>query len=121
MVPLAAVLLVHNQAAAQSLVGSLRQALPPGVERNILAVAEIEGGASPAVAAARARSVLGSQDWSDAKAKSLARGLQVAGEVGFGFNMVGMRPELRCSFECTPVMLPKLKRATELKSLARRR
>ena len=121
MVPLAAVLLVHNQAAAQSLVGSLRQALPPGVERNILAVAEIEGGAPPAVAAARARSVLGSQDWSDAKAKSLARGLQVAGEVGFGFNMVGMRPELRCSFECTPVMLPKLKRATELKSLARRR
>lgn len=121
MVPLAAVLLVHNPTSAQSLVGSLRNALPPGSERNILAVAEIEGGAPPAVAAVRARSVLGSDDWSDARAKSLANGLQVAGEVGFGFNMVGMRPELRCSFDCTPIMLPKLKSATKLPSFTRRR
>gem|GEM_PF-5035203 len=121
LVPLAVTMMVQEPASAKSMFAYLRGALPPGSERNILSVAEIAGGAPPAVAAARARAVLASEDWSEFRARRLAHGLHVTGSMHFGFAMQNLRPSLDCRFECTPVMLPKLKVATRLQPLARRR
>lgn len=121
LIPLAVRMMVTDSASAQSLFKQLRGVLQSGKDRNILAVAEIAGGAPEAVAAARARSVLANGDWSESRARTLARGFYTTGEMRFGFSMVGMRPQLDCNFECTPIMLPKLKVATRLKGLARQR
>ena len=121
LLPLAVRMMVDDPASAQSLVKQLRGVFHAGKERNILAVAEIAGGAPQAVASARARSVLASDDWSESSARALAHGLYTTGSVSFAFSMNSLRPQLDCNFACMPIMLPKLEVATRLKGLVRRR
>lgn len=121
LVPLAVADMVRAPAATERMVEYLRKTVRDGRARNLLAVAEIQGGASPAVAAARARQVLASEDWSETEARELANGfwLRYQIEWNLGFAMSG--PQFKCSLSCEPIVLPKLTAATKLKQFARRR
>ncbi|MGC6487952.1 MAG: hypothetical protein ACON4Z_09930, partial [Planctomycetota bacterium] len=92
-----------------------------GRARNLLAVAEIAGGASPAAAAARARQVLASEDWSAAEARELAGGVWLRFQLKWDLAFNSRGPKFSCRLRCEPILLPKLEAATELRALARRR
>ena len=92
-----------------------------GRARNLLAVAEIEGGVGPAVAAASARQVLASEDWSETEARELAHGFWLRYQIEWNLGFAVSGPQFECSLTCEPVVLPKIGVATRLKQLARKR
>ena len=121
LVPLAVADMVRAPAATRRMVEYLRTTVRDGRARNLLAVAEIEGGCSPAVAAARARQVLASEDWSETEARALANGFWLRYQIEWNLGFAISGPQFKCSLSCEPIVLPKLTAATQLKQFARRR
>lgn len=121
LVPLAVADMVRSSGAAQRLVEYLRTTVRDGRARNLLAVAEIEGGVGPAVAAASARQVLASEDWSETEARELAHGFWLRYQIEWNLGFAVSGPQFECSLTCEPVVLPKIGVATRLKQLARKR
>lgn len=121
LVPLAVAGVVRGAPSARAMVDYLRRSVQDGRARNLLAVAEIAGGASPAAAAARARQVLASEDWSAAEARELAGGVWLRFQLKWDLAFNSRGPKFSCRLRCEPILLPKLEAATELRALARRR
>jgi hypothetical protein len=121
LVPLAVALAASDHASARSMLDYLRSSVKDGRARNLLAVAEIAGGAPEAVAAARARSVLASEDWSESEARELAHGVWMRFQLDWDLGYTSRGPVFTCRLQCEPTLLPKLEVATELRRFARRR
>jgi hypothetical protein len=121
LIPLAVAGMVREPEASRQMTEYLRSAVTDGRGRNVLAVAEIEGGAAPAVAAARARQVLASDDWSDDEARELQHGVWLRFRLDWGLNYNSRGPQLDVALTCEPVLLPKLPSATKLDRYVRRR
>ena len=121
LVPLAVAGAVTDPASARSMLDYLRSSVKDGRARNLLAVAEVAGGASEAVAAARARSVLASEDWSEGEARELAHGVWMRFQLDWDLGYTRRGPVFTCRLQCEPTLLPKLEVATELRRFARRR
>lgn len=121
LVPLAVALAASDHASARSMLDYLRSSVKDSRARNLLAVAEIAGGASEAVAAARARSVLASEDWSESEARELAHGVWMRFQLDWDLGYTRRGPVFTCRLQCEPTLLPKLEVATELRRFARRR
>jgi len=121
LVPLAVTGMVRAPESSRSMVDYLRRSVQDGRARNLLAVAEIAGGASPAKAAARARQVLASEDWSESEARELTHGVWLRFQVEWDLSFNRRGPRFACRLRSEPVLLPKLEVAEDLRRLARRR
>lgn len=121
LVPLAVAGVVDKDASSRAMVEYLRSAVQDERGRNVLAVAEVEAGAPPAVAAARARQVLASDAWGEGEARDLARGVWLRFRLDWGLTYNSRGPQLDVRLQCEPVLLPKLPAATKLATFARRR
>ena len=119
LVPLAVAGTIADPAGSRQMLEYLRGTVRDDRARNLLAVAEIEAGAAPAVTAARARQVLADEAWSEHEARQLAHGVWLRFQVDWGIDYRRGTATLDVDLTCHLILLPKLAQATRLRALTR--